>query len=165
MKPITEQNVKAAFAGESQAHMKYLAFAARAAQDGFPNVARLFEAIAFAEVMHAHYHLGQLEGVGPTAANLAAAYAGEDFEVESMYPAFTAVGNLEGEPGPVEGFHYAVEAEKDHRPMYAEARRGVESGEDFSGLAIFVCTHCGHTGQGDAPAKCPVCGNLTFKTF
>lgn len=165
MKPMTEQNVKAAFAGESQAHMKYLAFAARAMQDGFPNVARLFEAIAFAEVQHAHYHLKQLGAVGPTAENLIGAFEGEDFEVESMYPAFTAVGNLEGEESAVKGFHYAVEAEKDHRPMYAEARRSVEQGEDFSALPIFVCTFCGHTGQGEAPGKCPVCGNLTFKTF
>jgi rubrerythrin len=165
MKPMTEENVKAAFAGESQAHMKYMAFATKAAADGFPNVARLFEAISYAEIKHAHYHLGQLQGVKSTSENLQAAYAGEDFEVESMYPAFTAVGELEGESGPVEGFHFAVEAEKDHRPMYAEARKSVDSGADFSAMPIFVCTHCGHTGQGDAPAKCPVCGNTRFKTF
>ena len=165
MKPMTQDNVKAAFAGESQAHMKYLAFAAQAAKEGFPNVARLFEAIAFAEVKHAHYHLGQLGGVGTTAENLKSAFAGENFEVESMYPAFTAVGNLEGEKGPVKGFHYAVEAEKNHRPLYAATAKLVAKKKDADAKPIYVCTRCGHTGKGAAPAECPVCGNKKFQIF
>ncbi len=158
MKPMTEQNLKDAFAGESQAHMKYLAFAEKAEQEGFPNVARLFRAVAFAEVQHAHYHLRQLEGIQSTAENLQAAFQGEDFEIEHMYPAYTAVGELEGEKAAVQGFHYAVEAEKNHRPLYAEGRDQVESGADLDDVPIYVCGFCGHTGRGEVPEKCPICG-------
>ena len=167
MKPMTEKNLKDGFAGESQAHMKYLAFAAKAAAEGLPNVARLFQAVAHAEIMHAHYHLGQLAGIGGTVDNLQAAYEGEDFEIEHMYPAFTAVGSREGEEGAVKGFYYAVEAEKDHRPLYAEAKGLVEAGGDMDETPLYVCGYCGHTGRGEAPDKCPVCGNLkkNFKVF
>ncbi|HEY3398137.1 MAG TPA: rubrerythrin family protein [Armatimonadota bacterium] len=159
MKPMTEKDLKDGFAGESQAHMKYLAFAKQAEEEGKPNIARLFRAVASAEIKHAHYHLRQLGGIGCTADNLTAAHAGEDFEIESMYPAFTAVGNLEGEADAVKGYHYAVEAEKNHRPMYLEARNRVESGEDADERPIYVCSYCGHTGHGAAPDKCPICGN------
>jgi rubrerythrin len=167
MDPMTEKNLRDAFAGESQAHMKYLAFAKQAEKEGLPNVARLFKAVAFAEVMHAHYHLAQLGGIGTTAENLAGAFGGEDFEIEWMYPAFTAVGELEGEKGAVKGFFYAVEAEKNHRPLYAKAKKLVVAGKDLDAKPIFVCNHCGHTGTGEPPDKCPVCGNLkkNFKVF
>lgn len=163
MKLMTEQNLKEAFAGESQAHMKYLAFAERAQQEGFPNVARLFRAVAFAEVQHAHYHLRQLEGIQSTAENLQVAFQGEDFEIESMYPAYTAVGELEGEKAAVKGFYYAVEAEKNHRPLYAEAREQVEANGDIGDSPIYVCGVCGHTGRGEVPEKCPVCGTPAEK--
>ena len=159
MKPMTEQNITAAFAGESQAHMKYLAFAARAEQEGLPNAARLFRAVAASETTHAHYHLNQLQGIGSTLENLQGGYEGENFEIESMYPAFQAVAELEGEPGAAKGCHYAVEAEKNHRPLYAEARDLVAGGRDFADTPIHVCGVCGHTGRGEAPEKCPVCGN------
>jgi rubrerythrin len=159
MKPMTEKNLRDAFAGESQAHMKYLAFAQQAEKEGLPNVARLFKAVAMAEVMHAHYHLAQLGGIGTTAENLAGAFCGEDFEIQSMYPAFTAVGELEKEKGALKGFYYAVEAEKNHRPLYARARDLAVSGKDRDATPIFVCNHCGHTGTGEAPDKCPICGN------
>jgi rubrerythrin len=167
MKPMTEKDLKDAFAGESQAHMKYLAFAEKAEKDGLPNVARLFRAVASAEIKHAHYHLGQLGGVGSTVENLDAAFAGEDFEIEWMYPAFTAVGNLEGESGAVRGYHWAVEAEKDHRPLYAETKGRVEAGSDLDATPFYVCGCCGHTGRGEAPEKCPVCGNprKNFEVF
>jgi rubrerythrin len=167
MDPMTEKNLRDGFAGESQAHMKYLAFAKQAQEEGLPNVARLFKAVAYAEVKHAHYHLAQLEGIGSTAENLAAAFAGEDFEIEWMYPAFTAVGNLEGETGAVKGFHYALEAEKNHRPLYAEAKGLVEAGSDRDATPLYVCGECGHTGTGEPPEKCPVCGNerKNFKVF
>lgn len=159
MKPMTKENLKAAFAGESQAHMKYLACAAQAEAEGLPHVARLFRAVASAEVKHAHYHLGQLKGVGSTVENLQGAYEGEDAEIEWMYPAFTAVGNLEGEAGAVQGYYYAMEAEKNHRPLYAEAKGLVQAGADLDATPLYVCGCCGHTGRGEAPEKCPVCGN------
>jgi rubrerythrin len=167
MDPMTEKNLREAFAGESQAHMKYLAFAKQAEKEGLPNVARLFKAVSFAEIMHAHYHLAQLGGIGTTAENLAAAFSGEDFEIEWMYPAFTAVGELEGEKGAVKGYYYAVEAEKNHRPLYAKAKKLAAAGKDLDAKPIHVCNFCGHTALGEPPDKCPVCGNLkkNFKVF
>jgi rubrerythrin len=124
-------------------------------------------AVATAEIMHAHYHLGQLGGIGSTAENLAAAFGGEDFEIESMYPAFTAVGEIEKEKGALKGFFYAVEAEKNHRPLYAQARDLVGAGKDLDATPIHVCNVCGHTGTGEAPDECPICGNekKNFKVF
>ena len=167
MKPMTEGHLREAFAGESQAHMKYLAFAEKAEKEGLANVARLFRAVASAEVKHAHYHLRQLGKVAGTVDNLQAAYEGEDFEIEHMYPAFTAVGNLEGEEGAVKGYHWATEAEKDHRPLYAEAKGRVEAGGDLDETPLYVCGCCGHTGRGEPPEKCPVCGNpgTKFEVF
>jgi len=159
MKPMTEKNLKDAFAGESQAHMKYLAFALQAEREGKPNVARLFRAVAFAEVQHAHYHLRQLQGIGSTAENLQRAYEGEDFEIEHMYPAFTAVGELEGEKEAVRGYFWAMEAEKNHRPLYQEAKGLVEAGADLDATPLYVCGCCGHTGRGEPPEKCPTCGS------
>ena len=157
MHPMTQDNVKAAMAGESQAHIKYLAFAAIAEKEGKANIARLFTAIAYAEQVHATHYLGLLEGIGATEANLTAAHGGEDFEVESMYPAFQAVATLEGEKEANEGFHLAIEAEKIHRPLYKEAFGKVAKGGDLDDTPIYICGYCGHTGRGEAPDDCPVC--------
>jgi rubrerythrin len=164
---MTEKNLRDAFAGESQAHMKYLAFAKQAEKEGLPNVARLFKAVSHAEVKHAHYHLAQLEGIGSTIENLQGAFDGEDFEIESMYPAYTAVGELEGEKGAVRGYYLAVEAEKNHRPLYSQTKELVALGQDLDATPIYVCGYCGHTGTGEPPEKCPVCGNerKNFKVF
>ena len=159
MKPMTKENVKAAYAGESQAHMKYLAFAKQAEKDGLPNIARLLRAVASAEEKHAHYFLRLLEGVGTTADNLQVGHDGEDFEIEHLYPAFSAVAQLEGEDKADKGYYYAVEAEKNHRPLYAEAKSAVEAGNDLDDTPFYVCGFCGHTGRGEPPDKCPVCGS------
>jgi len=159
MKAMTKENLKAAFAGESQAHMKYLAFATRAEKEGLLNVARLFRAVSASELAHAHYHLDQLQGIGSTLENLQGGYEGEDFEIESMYPAYQAVAELEGEKDAAKGCFYAMEAEKLHRPLYAEAHELVASGQDLADTPIYVCGFCGHTGRGETPQKCPVCGN------
>ena len=156
MHAMTEENLKAAFAGESQAHMKYLAFAAKAEQDGYPEVARLFKAISYAEQVHAINHLQQLQGVGTTAENLAGAMGGENFEVTEMYPAYGAVAKLQSEKGAMLSIHYAVEAEKIHEAMYGEAKALVEDGQDRSALPIYICPVCGFTVIGDPPEKCPV---------
>ena len=97
MKKMTEQNVKDALAGESQAHIRYLAFAEKAAAEKLPNVARIFRANSYSEQVHATNHLLTLDGVGPTSRNLAAAVAGETFEVEEMYPAFMKVAESQNE--------------------------------------------------------------------
>jgi rubrerythrin len=156
---MTEDNVKAAMAGESQAHIKYAAFAAAAEKEGKTNIARLFRAISFAEQVHATHYAGLLGLVGSTEENLKAAHGGEDFEVENMYPAFIAVANAEGDAVAEKGFHYAIEAEKIHRPLYKEALGKVAAGGDLGDEPIYICNHCGHTGVGEAPDKCPICGN------
>jgi len=153
---MTEENLKAAFAGESQAHMKYLAFAAKAEEEGYPQVARLFKAISYAEQVHATNHLKQLQGIGTTAENLKAAIGGENFEVTEMYPAYGAVAKLQEEKGATLSIHYAVEAEKIHEAMYGEAKALVEDGQDRAVLPVYICPVCGYTVIGDPPEKCPV---------
>jgi rubrerythrin len=156
MHEMTKENLKAAFAGESQAHMKYLAFAAKAEQEGYPEVARLFTAISFAEQVHATNHFKELQGIGTTSENLAAAMGGENFEVTEMYPAYGAVAKLQEEKGAMLSIHYAVSAEKIHEAMYGEAKALVDSEQDRSGEPIYICPVCGFTVIGDPPEKCPV---------
>ena len=156
---MTEANLKAAFAGESQAFVKYLAFMEKAEREGYPEVARLFNAIAYAERVHAINHLRQLKGIGDTAANLAEAMGGENYEVEEMYPAFDAVAKLQDEKGAQRSIFYALEAEKIHELMYANAKEAVEAGHDIESSPVYVCPVCGHTHIGEeAPDKCPICG-------
>ncbi len=163
MRKMTQANLEAAFAGESQACMKYTIFADRAERQGFPEVARLFRAIAFAEQVHATNHLRELGGIGTTAENLAAAMGGENYEVTEMYPAFDAVAKLQEEKGAIRSIHYALEAEKIHEALYNSARESVTGGDDTASANVFVCTVCGHTAVGHAPDKCPVCGLLGKK--
>jgi len=154
----TEDNVKAAFAGESQAHVKYLAFAAAAEKERLANIARLFRAASYSEQVHATNHLGALKGVGPTAANLQGAIEGETFEVNEMYPAYIATGNEQGEKAAVMWFNYAMEAEKVHAGLYKRAKDNADAGTDLGYFPIHVCGQCGFTVEGEAPGKCPVCG-------
>jgi rubrerythrin len=157
MHDMTEGNLKAAFAGESQAHMRYLAFADKAEREGFPNVARLFRAVSFAEQAHATGHLRTLGGVGGTAENLTTAIGGENYEVDEMYPAFIAVAELQGEKLALRSMNYALEAEKIHAAMYQEARQSVQAGQDVKMGTIHICEVCGYTVEGDAPDRCPLC--------
>lgn len=158
MKKMTADNLSAAFAGESQAHMRYLIFADKAEQEGKPNVARLFRAISFAEQVHATNHLRELGNVGSTVDNLAAAIGGETFEVEEMYPAYLSVARLQDEQGAQRSMTGALETEKVHMDMYKDARQAVESGRDVVIGPIGICQVCGFTIEGQAPDKCPVCG-------
>ncbi len=157
MRAMTEHNLKDAFAGESQAHMKYLAFADQAARDGFPQVALLFKAISFAEQVHAVNHLKELSGVGGTAANLEGALGGETFEVDEMYPAYMAVAQLQQEKGAQRSIRFAIEAEKIHADMYRAALEAVKAGKDIDVTKVSICPVCGHTVFGDAHERCPVC--------
>lgn len=158
MKDMTQSNLEAAFAGESQACMKYTIFADKAEKEGFPEVARLFRAVAYAERVHATSHLRQLGGIGDTASNLAGAVGGENYEVIEMYPAFDAVAKLQEEKGAVRSIHFALEAEKIHQVLFGGAKEAVVTGEDIGSASVYVCPVCGHTVIGNAPHKCPVCG-------
>ncbi len=163
MRKMTQANLEAAFAGESQAHMKYAIFADKAEEEGYPEVARLFRAISFAERVHATNHLRELGGIGDTVANLEVAIGGENYENTEMYPAFNAVAKLQEEKGAMLSIHYALEAEKIHEAMYDEAKKMVAAGSDIQSAPVFICPVCGHTVIGEAPDKCPVCGALKEK--
>ena len=167
MKDMTRANIAAAFAGESQAHMKYSIYADKAEREGYAQVAKLFRAIAFAEKVHATNHLRVLDGVHSTAENLEAAAGGENYEVHEMYPAFNVVAELQDEKAAVKSIHYALEAEIIHEDLYKQAKAFVDAGKDLTGATIYVCPVCGHTAIGAAPEKCPVCGllNEKYQTF
>jgi rubrerythrin len=167
MKEMTKENLKAALAGESQAHIKYLAFSVQAAKAGKPNIARLFHAIAYAEQVHATNHLKELGGIGDTVANLEAAIDGENFEVDEMYAAYLAVAELQGEKGAKRSMTYAIEAEKIHADMYSDAKKAAEAGEDMEMGEVYICPVCGFTHIGDPPDRCPVCNvkKDRFKVF
>jgi rubrerythrin len=156
MHQMTKANLEAAFAGESQAHMKYKIFADQAKEAGYPEIARLFTAISFAEQVHATNHFKQLQGIGDTAANLGAAIGGENYENTEMYPAFNAVAKLQGEKGAMLSIHYALEAEKIHEVMYGDAKKLVEAGKDMESAPVYICPTCGFTVIGEPPEKCPV---------
>jgi len=157
MHKMTQANLEAAFAGESQAHMKYLIFADKAEREGFPNVARLFRAISYAEQVHATGHFKALKNLGETAANLEAAIGGETYEVEEMYPAFQAVAELQEERAAIRSNAWALEAEKIHAVMYGGAKTTVEAGKDAEVGQVYVCSVCGWTGEGEPPDECPLC--------
>ncbi|HOP80220.1 MAG TPA: rubrerythrin family protein, partial [Armatimonadota bacterium] len=155
---MTEDNAKAAFAGESQAHVKYLVFSEKAKQEGKPNVARLFAAASYAEQVHAAQHLRVMKGIGSTAENLTAAVSGEGFEIDEMYPAYLSVAEAQSEPAAKTSFQRAFEAEKVHKELYQQAKEAVEAGKDVELGDILVCPTCGFTTEGTVPEKCPLCG-------
>ena len=168
MHAMTKEFVQASFAGESQAHVKYLAFAEKADKEGKPNIANLFRAVAHAELVHAINHLKVLGGVGSTAENLDEAQGGEDFEVAEMYAAYLAVARMQEEKKAERSMNYAMEVEKIHSELYQKAKGVVDAGEDLAEVKAFVCPYCGYTVLGDdVPERCPVCNALgkLFKEF
>jgi rubrerythrin len=157
----TNDNLKAAFAGESQANRRYTAFAKKAEQEGFTQVARLFRAAAEAETVHALNHLRTMKEVESTIENLKTALDGEVHEHKEMYPEFIKIAESENRGDAKVTFNYANEVEKVHAGLYKNAIEAVESGKDLQEKDYFICPICGYTADGEAPDKCPVCG--TFK--
>ena len=155
-------DLKEAFAGESQANQKYRAFAARAEQDGFPNIARLFRTTAEAERIHAEGHLKALDGVGTTADNLQAAIEGETHEFTEMYPPMLQRAAEIGHKAK-RMFGYAVEAEAVHAKLYALALDAVKQGKDLAETRFYLCPVCGHIEFGEPPEACPICGAKASK--
>ena len=154
----TQDNLQAAFAGESQASQKYLAFAAKAEAEGHPEVAKLFRAAAAAETVHAQSHLRVMTGVGDTRQNLQAAIDGERYESEEMYRDFIQKAEAEGNRGAVGSFHNAMTVERLRHELYTKAIEALIAGGDLPSSAIHVCDVCGNTVVGEVPDKCPVCG-------
>lgn len=154
----TQDNLAAAFAGESQANRKYLAFAKKAEADGFPQVARLFRAAAEAETVHAHAHLRAMGGIKTTAENLQAAVDGEGHEFKEMYPPFVKEAEAEGNKQAEISFKAALAVEEIHHGLYEKALEAVNGGTDLPDRKIYVCPVCGNTVYDEAPEKCPICG-------
>ncbi len=158
----TENNLKEAFAGESQANRKYLAFAQKADDEGHHQAAKLFRAAAEAETVHAHAHLRALNGVGQTADNLKAAIDGETFEFESMYPPMIEAAEADGHDAAVRSFKFANEVEKIHAELYQKALDTLSNPQSAD---YYVCPVCGNTVENEPPDSCPICGakGKTFK--
>jgi rubrerythrin len=161
----TDQNLMAAFAGESQANRKYLAFAEKAQQEGQPGIAKLFKAAAAAETVHAHNHLDVIGGVKSTLENLKQAYAGEHHEFSIMYPEFLARAKEEKRGDATKSFHWANEVEKVHGSLYQDAIKLLEAGSKLPEKDYYVCKKCGYTIADAPPDKCPVCGAKKSEFF
>jgi len=178
---MTADFLRSAYGGESMAHMRYLTWSETAKKEKMPNIARLFQAIAYAEQVHANNHFTALDGdVGDhavtaggifglknTAENLSGAIMGEVFEVEQMYPAYLETARFQGEKEAERSFFYAHEAEKIHAELYKKAREAAKAGKDLEVGPIYICPICGHTVTEEAPEKCPVCGadKSAYKKF
>jgi rubrerythrin len=162
----TSENLKAAFAGESQANRKYVAFAKKADAEGFKQIARLFRATAEAETVHALAHFRVIGGVKGTAENLQAAIAGEGHEFKEMYPAFIKAAETEGNKGAVHSFKDAMAVEEIHHGLYSKALEAQKAGKDLEPARVWVCPVCGNTVIGEEPPdKCPICNAPKEKFF
>ena len=154
----TEENLAAAFNGESQANRKYLAFAKKAEQDGYKQIAKLFRAIAEAETVHAHTHLQVMGKIMSTKENLKAAIEGEGFEYLKMYPKFLEQAKEEDNKAAVRSFEYARQVEKIHYGLYEKALQELEARRMPAEKDYYVCQVCGNTVENEAPDRCPICG-------
>lgn len=158
----TEKNLLEAFAGESQANRKYLAFAKQAEEEGYVQIAKLFRAAAEAETVHAHAHLRALGGIHSTAENLKSAISGETHEFSSMYPDMIAAAQEEGHKAAERSFAYANEVEKIHAGLYEKALRNMDKAADVD---YYVCSVCGYTCEKEPPDTCPVCNSKSQAFF
>jgi rubrerythrin len=160
----TTENLAEAFSGESQANRKYLAFAKRAEDEGYPQIAKLFRAAAAAETVHAHNHLRVMGGIKSTKENILEAINGETYEFKQMYPEFLDVAAEEGENQASWSFNIANEVEKIHAGLYQKASAALSKDSDLERTEYYICSVCGNTVEGSPPDKCPVC-NAGVKAF
>lgn len=156
----TIKNLMEAFAGESQANRKYLAYSEKAESEGKINAAKLFKAAADAETIHALRHFKVAGNVGTTAENLEDGVNGETFEFETMYPPFVEIAEAEGNKAAVQTFTYAMEAERVHAKLYQEALDNLDSEEE---VFYYLCPVCGNI-EKFVPEKCSIC-NVTGSKF
>jgi len=169
---MTSDFLYSAYGGESMAHMRYLLWGDIARKEGFPNIGKLFDAISYAERVHATNHFnviggniadatvtaGAVFGVGNTVENLQGGINGELHEVEQMYPVYLNTSELQNEPGAKRSFHFALEAEKIHAELFKKAQDAAKANKDIELKSVHICPICGHTILDEAPDVCPVCG-------
>jgi rubrerythrin len=154
----TIENLKEAFAGESQANRRYLAYAQKAEAEGLIQIAKLFKAAAEAETVHAHNHLRVLSEIKSTRENLERAVSGETFEFKTMYPKYLAEAEDEGNKQAAWSFDVANQVEQIHAKLFSKAIDTLQKGEKPISVDYFVCSVCGNTVEGKPPSKCPICG-------
>lgn len=169
---MTADFLRSAYGGESMAHMRYLIWGDSAEKDGYPNIGRLFKAIAYAERIHAKNHFnvmkdqvgdatvvaGAIFGHTNVIENLQGGIDGEIHEIEQMYPVYLETAKFQEEKDAQRSFHYALEAEKIHAEMFKNAQKQAKEGKDIDDATIYVCPVCGYTEIGENVEKCPVCG-------
>ncbi len=153
----SEEDLRAAFAGESQANRKYLAYAEKAEKEGLSQIGKLFRAAAAAETVHAHNHLRAMGGIKSTVENLKDAIEGEHYEFTKMYPDFLKDAGQDGNKKAEQTFNYANQVEEIHHGLYEQALKAVQSGKDLVKKDIYVCPVCGNTFIGELPDICPIC--------
>jgi rubrerythrin len=161
----TDENLKAAFAGESQANRKYLAFAQKAEEEGFTQAAKLFKAAAEAETVHALNHFRTEGEVKSTLENLNAALSGETYEFQKMYPEFLVTAKQDGNKQAAWSFDVANKVEQVHAKLYSKAIDALKNKKELEKVEYYVCSVCGNTVEGEAPDKCPICGSPKSKFF
>jgi rubrerythrin len=161
----TDENLKAAFAGESQANRRYLAFAKKAEQEGFTQVAKLFKAAAEAETVHALNHLRITGQIKSTLENLETAVSGETFEFNEMYPGYIDTAKQEDNKQAAWSFDVANKVEQVHAKLFTKAKEALESNKPMVKTDYYVCSVCGNTFEGEPPDKCPICGTPKEKFF
>ncbi len=159
----TDENLKAAFAGESQANRMYLAFAEKADEEGLPQIAKLFRAAAEAETVHAMNHLDAMGHVKSTAENLSTAVSGETYEFQKMYPQFIQEAKSDSNKQAFQSFDYANRVEQIHAGLYQQAIEAVKSKKDLPSADIYVCPVCGNTFVAKTPDRCPICATAKEK--
>ena len=158
MSKQTMKNLREAFAGESQANRRYLAFAKKAKEEGYENVSRLFRVIAEAETIHAMNHLNALGEIRSTLENVQASCQGEADELTGMYPMFIDQAKRDANNEAFSSFFWAAEAERTHMDLFEKALEALRQGKDLELGPLYICEICGYTVEGDPPSKCPTCG-------
>jgi len=154
----TENNLQEAFSGESKANRRYMFFADKADKEGYPQVARLFRAVAEAETVHARNHLMAMDAIGSTRDNVTAANIGEHQEFTGMYPAFIEMAKREKNDRAERTFDWANKVEQIHYKYFEEALKALKEDKPMADATYYVCQVCGNTVTGEAPDKCPICG-------
>ncbi len=161
----TNDNLKGAFAGESQANRRYLAYARKADEEGMQQIAKLFRAAADAETIHALNHLRIMGEIKTTADNLDKAVLGETFEFREMYPRYLGRAKKDGNQQAAWSFDVANKVEQIHASLFSKAIETLKTGEKPASVDYFVCSVCGNTVEDEAPEKCSVCGSPKAKFF
>jgi len=161
----TIESLKSAFAGESQANRRYVAFARKAEEEGFMQVAKLFRAAAEAETIHALNHLRIMGEIKSTAENLDAAVSGETFEYKKMYPKYLSIAKQEGNHQEAWSFDVANKVEEIHAGLFSKAVDALRNKKEIAKIDYYVCNVCGNTVEDTAPEKCPICGAPKIRFF